>query len=260
MTDANPSLDPANTGTLTGTLRHVFTKMLQGIDGALPAKVVAFDRAANRAQVQPLIAVLTTSSTQVARAQIASVPVVQMGGGGFVMNFNLNPGDLGWIVASDRDISLFLQYYKDSPPNTYRIKNFADSFFIPDVLTGFTVAPEDAGNAVLQSLDGSVKISLGSDTITISAPNVVCNASVSAEVNAPTITATASETLTADAPIINLTADTLNLNVNGFGFTGSATQMTIDSPVPVLINQSVYVQGEIIATGNITANSPLPPP
>lgn len=280
--NANPSVDPANTGTLVGTLRHTFTKMMQGIDGALPAKVIAFDRAKNIVQVQPMIAVLTTDNTAVARAQIASVPVVQMGGGGFVMNFNIRPGDLGWIIASDRDISLYLKYYTQSSPNTYRMKNFADSFFIPNILTNFTIADEDADNAVLQSLDGTVKVSLSTDTVKISAPKIEAVATISVHVTAPSINATAtlinataSEAAAISAPQIDaiatgsivLTApdvtvnasDSLNLNVSGFSFSGSAPRVTIDSPVPVQINNSVYVDGEIIATGNIFANTPIPP-
>ncbi len=167
-----PDIDPTNNDSLSGTLRFAFYKLMQNINGMLPAKVIRYDRTTNRVQVQLLIALVTTNGVQIPRPQIASLPVLILGGGGFMLSFNLNPGDLGWVIASDRDISLFLQNYEESAPNTGRIHNFADGLFIPDVMTGYTINSGDNANAVLQSVDGTVKISLGTGKITISAPLV----------------------------------------------------------------------------------------
>jgi len=158
---ATPSRDPADDGSLLGMIREVLKKHLQGVDDMLPARVLSYDRNTNRARVLPLVRLLTTDNRQVSRAPIASVPVLQYGGGGFVLSFNLKAGDLGWIKANDRDISLFLQTYGEQAPNTVRLHSFSDAVFIPDVMTGYDIGEEDAENAVLQSLDGNVKISLG---------------------------------------------------------------------------------------------------
>lgn len=163
MTDLQkPSVDPADEGTLTGTMRHVFNKLMQGVDGMLPARVVAFngDRNKPRVTVQPLVAVLTTGGQQVSRAQIASLPVFQFGAGGFLLSFPIRPGDLGWIVAADRDISTFLQSYSESRPNTLRRQTFADALFVPDAMRNYVIAPEDADHAVLQSEDGATCLSV----------------------------------------------------------------------------------------------------
>src|SRR5271170_3777139 len=181
MSNSNPSIDPSLERTLAGTLQLAFSKMMQNTNGMLPAQVIAYDRTANRAQVQPLITLINTNGEQVPRAQIASIPVLILGGGGFMLNFNLNPGDLGWIFANDRDISGFLQTYAQSSPNTVRKNSFADAIFIPDIMRGYTIADEDAGNTVLQSIDGTVKISLGTGKIKLSAEiieldgNVICD-------------------------------------------------------------------------------------
>lgn len=159
-THAQPSGDPADDDSLAGTLRQVMRKQLQQTDNMLPAVVVSFDRVKNRAQVKPCVTLLTTDGRAIPRAAIASVPVVQMGGRGVVLNFDLQAGDLGWIHASDRDISQFLQSYKVSPPNTVRIHSFQDAVFYPDVMKGWTIDPDDAGCAVLQSLDGQTRISI----------------------------------------------------------------------------------------------------
>lgn len=156
-----PSRDPANDDSLTGLFRQILDKAAQNTDDMLPARVVAFDRARNRVQVQPLIRIVGTNGETLSRAQIIDIPVQQIGGGGFVLLFPLSPGNLGWIKANDRDISLFLQSWQESPPNTFRKHSFSDAVFIPDVMTGWTLSGDDAARAVLQSTDGNVRVSLG---------------------------------------------------------------------------------------------------
>lgn len=171
--NAPPSIDPANDGTMTGMLVQTYKKLLQRTDDMLPAKIISYDRGTNRAQVQPMIVVVTTAGEQVARAPIASVPVFQLGGGNYVLNFPMNPGNLGWIKASDRDLSLFLQAYSTAKPNTGRIHSFEDSVFLPDVMTGWEIQSEDEDNVVLQTLDGSQRIAIWGDRVKITSDNRV---------------------------------------------------------------------------------------
>lgn len=166
---AQPSSDPANDGSLLGMANEILKKHLQSVDDMLPARIISYDRTTNRAQVQPLVKILTTDNRQVGRAQIASIPVMQFGGGGFVLNFNLKPGNLGWIKASDRDISLFLQTFKENAPNTLRLHSFQDAVFIPDVMTGYTINGEDAENAVLQTMNGAVRVAVWADRVKLTA-------------------------------------------------------------------------------------------
>lgn len=170
--DNTPDIDPSNNDNLAGTIQFAFNKMMQNTNGMLPAQVIKYDRAMNRVQVQLMIMVVTTGGAQLSRPQIASIPVLLLGGGGFFISPNLNPGDLGWVVANDRDISLFLQTYSETSPNTGRVKSFSDGLFIPSVMTGYTIDPLDDDNMVIQNLDGTVKISLGAAKITIAAPLV----------------------------------------------------------------------------------------
>lgn len=225
MMNNSPNLNPADLDTLTGTFKHILNKFMQSMDGCLPAKVIQYDRNKNRAQVQPVIALITTSGAQVSKAQIASVPVFRFGGGNFVISFNLKPGDLGWIVANDRDISQFLQTYQESQPNTFRIHNFSDALFFPDKMVGVTISEEDQDNCVIQSLDGSVKISLGETYIKFTAPEFIFDGDVTVT---GSLEAQNGLTVSPDAGG--------NPNVTG----------------------NIYVDGTIEATGNITPNVPPP--
>ena len=164
-----PSIDPANIGSLVGTFDHIFLKNIQAIDGVIPATVVAYDRNSSppRAQVQPAINIKTTDGQSQPRAQIVNVPVCRIGSGGYFLDFNVKPGDYGLLIACDRDISLFMQNKTASAPNTYRVKSFSDSFFLPIVLKSATIDSENSEFAVLQNEDGSVCISIQTNRVKI---------------------------------------------------------------------------------------------
>lgn len=208
MTNAPPSRNPANDDTLVGALREILRKQLQVTDNRLPAIVRSYDRTTNRARVQPLIQVLDTDGNRVSRAAVPSVPVFLPGGGGFFVSFHLPPGSLGWLQANDRDISLFLREYAEAAPGSQRLHTFEDGVFIPDIMTGYTIAAEDAQAAVFQSLDGSVRIALDTTGVRVTAPR--------ADVVTGTSTVTAVQG--------TVTIDAANLQVNGdIGATGTIT-------------------------------------
>lgn len=173
MANNNPSIDPANNDSLAGAIIFSFTKMLQNVNGMLPAKVVSYDRDTNRVQVQLLMDIVGTDGKQYPRPQIASIPVFVFGGGGFRLSFPLNANSLGWVMANDRDISNFLQSYSQSAPNTGRVKQFADGVFFPDAMNGLnSISPADADNAVLQNNSGTVTISISDTGVKITSPSI----------------------------------------------------------------------------------------
>lgn len=188
---APPAGNSANSDTLGGVMKFAFRKMLQYTDDMLPAVVVAYDRGTNRASVQPLISFVDTANQQTTRAQVASVPVLQLGGGGFVLSFPIKPGDLGWIKANDRDISVFKQAMQQTAPSTQRMHSFSDAMFIPDtMMRGVTIEGEDTENAVFQNLDGSVRIALWADQVKITAPKIILNATTEITLDTPLTTIT----------------------------------------------------------------------
>jgi len=82
------------------------------------------------------------------------------------MRFPLKPGDKGWIVANDRDISLVMQAKGGEDwPNTKRLHSFSDAVFFPDTFKDWVIAGGDTNNAVFQSVDGTNVIALADDAI-----------------------------------------------------------------------------------------------
>lgn len=208
--NSNPSVDPADVGSLVGAIRFAFKKLMQNTDGMLPATVIAVSADRAFATVQPLVMVQGTDGTLLPRPQYARVAVGAYGAGNFVMSFPLAPGDLGWIEASDRDISLYLQNNKAAGPNTNRLHSFSDGVFWSDKARQWTLNDSDASAAVWQSLDGSIKVTLGADKVHIVHPTAIL-------LEAPLIELNAGDQLILHA------ATKWNWDVNGYGATYLAT-------------------------------------
>ncbi len=120
-----------------------------------------------KVNARPLIKVVAQNGTSTDRGIIEGLPVSTFGAGDKFISFPVKVGDIGWLDACDRDISLFLQSYGNVEPPTSRMHTFSDARFIPDIMTNITVADEDATAMVIQTRDGTVKIALDDDEIRI---------------------------------------------------------------------------------------------
>lgn len=167
LQNQKPNSDSANEGSLSGGLNAMLRSFfLNEFEGMLPATVVSYNDATNRAVIKPVVMVGTTDGGKVSRAQVPNIPVFRFGGGGFFMRFPIKPGDLGWLKANDRDVSLIFQRGGGEDwPNTERMHKFSDAMFFPDTFKEWVVSGENADKAVWQSLDGTVCIALGDDAI-----------------------------------------------------------------------------------------------
>lgn len=176
-----PNHGPEDYADMANGLTKIIANAFMKSENMLPAKVISYDRTANTAIVQPLIKIVMTASNY-SRGQIGPIPVFAFGAGNFVINFPIKIGDLGWIQANDRDISAFEQSLAESLPATYRTHSFNDAVFFPDVIRNFSTAGED-GNMVIQSLDGTTKISLGASQIHLVHPTKVLITSPLSEIS-----------------------------------------------------------------------------
>jgi hypothetical protein len=258
MRQGYPSENPSHSGGLAGVLGTVLEKFLQGVDDMLPAEIVSYDRKGNTATVRPLVAVQTTDGTTLSRASVASVPVLAIGGGNFVVNFPLKPGDKGWLKASDRDISLYMQGMREAKPNTRRKHSFEDGLFIPDVLRQYTLDGEDFdADMVIQKLDGTIRIALWPDRVKTTCGDTWL------EVNKDgTITGDAPARITLAAPLIELRADAYTMSGHGSGRSVATMDCDIDQTgwhkstgdqIAGTISQTGHVHSGVTPGGGNTA-------
>lgn len=171
MPNPTPSQKPGQSDSLSGSMDLVLRKFLLDVDDMLPARIVSYDRNANRAQIDILYKVTMTDGSLNPLMAPAEVPALTIGGGGMCLTFPIKPGDLGWIKASDRDMSLFLQSYEAEPGNTTRLHCFEDGVFIPDVMKDFVVS--DGAAATLQTLDGTTSVAVKPGSIVLTAGSTV---------------------------------------------------------------------------------------
>ena len=162
-----PTANPANDNDLPGTMLEVLRAFLMNVDDMLPVEVVSYDRATNRATVKHFIQSVETGGDNKDKASIISCPTLYLGSGGFSITFNISEGNKGWIKASDRDLSAFLEAYDKQPPESARIHVFDNGIFIPDVMEALNVAAEDETAMLISNDDGSTKISLSAARLKI---------------------------------------------------------------------------------------------
>jgi len=200
----------------------------------IPAQVAQFDRTKNMATVQPMVMLVDVSDNTRMRKAVANIPVISLGGGGFHISFPLKEGDLGWILASDRDISQFIKSLKAAPPNTFRKHTFSDGWFIPDVFRQYTINSADSAAMVIQTTDGATRISIGQGTVNITAPTSVT-------VTSPLATFTGSVVIDQ-----NLTVDGQTFANGGFNATGTGGNQPCTLPQDTTIGGiAVYGHGHI---------------
>lgn len=167
---ANPS---SSKGDINAILKEVLKSyQRQHFNVGLPAKVIDYDRDKNIGTVQPLISIRLKDGRFIDRP-LVQMPFYIAGGGGFFISFPVVKNDLGWIKPQDRDLTQFLKTYSKSLPQTTRLNDYGDSYFKPDIMTNYEIAPSDENALVIQNRDGSIKISLNESLITIKAPQTI---------------------------------------------------------------------------------------
>lgn len=197
-----PNYNPSNASTLSGVLSEVLKNFGLSLENCIPAVVVSYDRTNNVAEVKPAINTILTDGTPKERDTM-KLPVHIFGGGGIVVSAPLAAGNTGWIIAGDRDISLFKQSLAVSNPNTYRSHKFSFGFFVPDKIKGVTISTGDEKALTIQTLDGTTRIALSAGKV-----KIVSSDEVEAECSKLTITAT-------NVNITGTTAITGDLTVSG---------------------------------------------
>ncbi len=210
-------------------------------DNCLPAIVIAFDRANNVATVRPLIQWVDVNDGVHRRHPLAGLNVFSLGGGGFHISFPLREGDLGWIIASDRDLSLFKQSLSETKPNTGRIHKFEDGWFVPDVFRKYTINGEDTDAMVIQSVDSETRISISDGKVIITAPT-------STKVVSPLTTFTGDVVINQNLQVDQAAAVAGFTNVNG-GFAAADGQACT-------LPATTTVDGVNVDSHGHTSNSP----
>jgi len=241
---------------LLGALLKAFRENELTSDQLIPATIVSFDRTKNVAVVQPLIQWVDVNNGLHNRSPMAGINVLSLGGGGFHISFPLIAGDLGWILAADRDISLFKQSLAESQPNTGRLHKFEDGWFIPDVFRQYTVnAAADSSSMLIESLDGTTCIEIGNGIVNVVAPTGV-------KVTTPTATFTQDVVVQRNLTVNNNATVNQNLSVQNNATVSQALTVNVQATLPSATTVSginVSTHGHISSAPTIRTAGPMIP-
>ena len=155
----------AGKGDITYAINQAISQhMRDNVDDMLPATVVSYNAATNRAVVKPLSVMVDSVGKQIEREPIGDIPVYRYGGGGFLVTLPVQPGDFGWLKASDRDITHNLTTTgTQARPQTGRTHSFSDGMFYPD--TAANVPGASGSEMSMRSVSGGSKLDIGSSNI-----------------------------------------------------------------------------------------------
>ena len=115
--------------------------------------------------VKPAITGVASQGQKVPKEPYIDIPVLNISGGGFVISFPIKTGDTGWLIACDRNISIFKQNLEESAPNDYRKHKFEDGFFIPDKINNTPLT--NTNSLLIQDSTGNISIELTSTGVNI---------------------------------------------------------------------------------------------
>lgn len=181
ITQTISSENPADNDTLEGLNDFLQDKMFLHLEKIIPGIVISYDKFTNRAVIKPAITGIATEGTKVPKDEITNIPVLQLGG---IFKFPVSAGMTGWLIACDRDISIFKTVLSETAPNTSRKHKYQDGFFIPDVINTTLVTDEvmidarkdihfktGSGNLKINNLTGATGSFMSRDARTIQVTN-----------------------------------------------------------------------------------------
>lgn len=229
-----PNYNPASKTNLPGIIDQVLKTFSLKLENCIPAVVLSHNRNKNTVVVRPAINSVLTDGTPQERNSI-ELPVHILGSNGVIISAPLQPGDTGWIIAADRDTTLFLQSLKTSNPNTYRTHQFSFGFFIPDKISGFTVQNGNENAFLIQTLDGTTRITLESGKI-----EIISTTDVKVQCDKLDAKATTSATLETDKLDAKAT-----------------TSATLETETLTLKATNVIIEGTIQHTGDMTISGTI---
>jgi hypothetical protein len=212
----------------TAIFRTAFREMMKGVCTCIPGHVLTFDPDLQRAQIQTGIQVVTTDGVTIDPPPIVDVPVLFPGGTQYAIIHQIDPGDEGLILFSQRCIDAWKQTGGVATNPLARFHSAHDAVFIPGFRPLATRIAGFANDGVrLQSRDGARHV-----WVRASGEIVADNGSGQVQIapdGAVHVTAATTVTITNGKGTIEMAADG-TVTINGVAFAPDG-KMTSDATI-----------------------------
>ncbi|RIY41941.1 Gp138 family membrane-puncturing spike protein [Neopusillimonas maritima] len=164
--------------------RAAFIEMMKGVCTSVPGHVLTFDPDLQRAQVRIGIQKVTVNGGVINPPPIADVPVLFLGGTQYSVIHQINPGDEGLILFSQRCVDGWKQTGGVANNPLARFHDAHDAFFIPGFrplptrIEGFAndgirMQSRSGGQRVWIKSSGEIEMSNGAGFIRLMADGTV---------------------------------------------------------------------------------------
>ena len=171
-----------------------FIEMMKDVATSTPGHILAFDPVTQLAQVQIGIVRKDINGDTFEPAPIVEVPVYFAGGGGFVIEHQIDPNDEGIVMFSQRCIDGWIQTGGVAQNPIDRFHDFTDAMFLPGLRSQQNVVTDFANDGIrIRNADGTSYIWLKSDgtaEIKVTTLSVVGDVDVTGDVVASGISLT----------------------------------------------------------------------
>lgn len=236
-------------------LRTAFREMIKGVCTSAPGQILTFDPAQQRAQVRVGLQTTFANGASETPPPIADVPVLFPGGTQFTTIHQINPGDEGLIVFSQRCVDGWKQTGGVANNPLARFHDTHDAFFIPGFRPLPTRISDFQNDGIrMQSQDGSFHVWIKSNGEMIMA-NGLANVQIS-DAGDVSVTAAKTVNITNGNGTIQMADDgTVTINGVTFGPDGkmtSSTTITVDDVIFSGISAKTHKHTDVVAGGDIS--------
>ena len=179
---------------------NLIDRAVERIGVSLPCRIEKYDRAKHLADLRVMINWELLDGQIIEGCTIYDVTIRRMYAGGFIIDFPIQVGDTGWLIATDRDLDTVKANRIPSLPSSPFRNTYASGFWIPDLWGSeddlnnanpeemripLKIDSSDEGRLVIQNAKGTQKISVGQDDIKVFATTATVTAE-SVNINGPT--------------------------------------------------------------------------
>jgi len=227
-------------------LREAFREMMKGVATSVPGHILAFDPVTQLAQVQIGITRVDLSGATFDPPAIIETPVY-FPGGAYHLEYQIDPGDEGDILFSQRCVDGWLQTGGIAANPIGRFHDPQDAFFLPGFRSLPNALPAFQNNGIrLSNLTGSQFAWLKQDN-TITLNNGVANFNLMPD---------GSASMQNGAGFIRIGADGV-VNINGVTIDPAALVTTTNDVVAGTIRLKTHRHTGVTA-GTATSGTPTP--
>ncbi len=180
----------SNKATLTELVKRSFVEMMKDVATSIPGHVASFDHDRQMAQIQIGIQRVDINGTSFDPPPLIEVPVYVYGGSEFSIDIQIDPGDEGIILFSQRCIDAWVNTGGIANNPILRFHDFSDAYFLPGLRSqpgkitghnnnGIRLRDKTGASYIWLKNDGDAEIKVG-------VLNVVGEVTVTGDVHADT--------------------------------------------------------------------------